>query len=478
MKRACRSHRLSAWAGVLLSMATASCSGQQAPSETVSPESSAALVVDEALMFLEGDERTSKVSPTSSSTIDVARSEPACGSLETAEDIPPEEYLERVSKCLRTAQNEIARDDVPLDGVVSLPDEDQEVIFADSGREIWFKGSDGEAWHIALEGSRLPDGTRLVPATDLDLMGPAIFPGGYAVLHPSSSKAWLVDHPGVGAMSFPLERAPQIKGKVLNDADALANTVTLRYLKTCPSGQSECLLFGPLEDVEAARDPAEPPGSWNLKTFVGPPLPENLSWEPHPIKRRQGFDGGAYISVVVRSGDTKGATIEVERAEFAHEKIQYWAFRLWLVVHDQRERALDLTFVDRIGFSVGLYGDSKRLRVATGTSELRASVSIHDRRTGKRIGKALQVEAEPYHNICLAGDYGIYLYDVHTRGAPGFALSFEGSQEVALYFERPDHPGKQVKVRLPPGFQPYEQVITKVTYRRGSLHPTVETLTP
>lgn len=473
--RECRAQRLFA----LIGLAFLGCGGQQESNGRVSTESSEPFKVDDALTFLDnGDEAVSKVTPASASTVEVPQAEPACQALELPDDIPPEKLLERISRCLRTVEEEIAPGDVPLDGAVSLPDGDQEVIFADNGREIWFKRDDGEAWHIALKGGSLPSGARLLPTIDLDLLGPAIFPGGYAIVHPKGTKAWLVDHPGAENESFPLERAPRAKGKALSDAAALAKTVMLRYLKTCPSGQSGCLLFGPLIDVEAARDPAEPPGSWYLKTYVEPPLPEKLSWEPHPIERREGFDDGPYIFDVARAGDTKGVAIEVERAEFSRDDRQVWAFRHWVVVNGHREKALDLTVGYRAGFTVGLCGDSERLRVTTGTGQLRVSVSMHNRRTGKRLGDSIHVEAEPYHNICLAGDDGIYLYTVHTRGAPAFALSFEGSQEVALYFEQPDQPGRQLKVLLPRNFQPYEQVITKLTYRRGALHPTVKTIAP
>jgi hypothetical protein len=217
-----------------------------------------------------------------------------------------------------------------------------------------------------------------------------------------------------------------------------------------------CVLYGPPQEVAAARDPAEPPGGWFLKSVEPVQVPAEVSWLPHQIGPCQDFSGGPHLELVNRFGETEGVTVEAFQADVVVRGCSRRIFRLHLSAQGWREQALDLSLFGTVGVDVNLYGDANRLVIWSGEDAMSRSLTVHDRRTGARVGDPVRVEAVPYNEICLAGDDGIILETVLRDSPPAFALSFDGNQGEALLFEQPDRPGRTVRVRLPSSYVPYE----------------------
>ncbi len=114
--------------------------------------------------------------------------------------------------------------------------------------------------HATLIGPPLPPGARLLPVRDLPEIDLGVSVTAWALVSPDGRRAHLADE-----VEYPLERAATLPGEpARTGAAALAATLALRYLRTCPTSRHECLLFGPPAEVAAAVDPVAPPGGWFL----------------------------------------------------------------------------------------------------------------------------------------------------------------------------------------------------------------------
>jgi hypothetical protein len=264
--------------------------------------------------------------------------------------------------------------------------------------------------------------------------------------------AYFVDLAGpdgeVQVSEAPLEPAPS----TLDDGEALARTVILRSLKTCPSGTPGCLLFGDPRDVLDAIDPREPVGGWDLVAveapdasgvrFVGDEAQEGVDPALRFTRARIGgevWEDDEALAAIDRGEHEPDHGIQLRRVELLHGGRAIHAFDIAYEVDWEVAPAID-SGVERIGDTLLVW--------VWDHEEILLGMSLHDAATGERLGAPEVVNAEMYYEPDCG--YGLW----STRPTPvfvdggrtvRFAIHFyEGSG--ALFFDRLGESGRFVSV--------------------------------
>ena len=218
-------------------------------------------------------------------------------------------------------------------------------------------------------------------------------------------------------LALPLARGPD--GAV--GAPGLDETVALRWLRTCPGLLEECVLYGSPADVEAAIDPIAPEGDWFL----------------HPRSATLVPPEGARFEEVVRYDGDGGGRLIVTSAEagMGPDETPQRFHRAWLELQGRRVHAFDFIADDYLEWAVARVArDGDRLIVSHWWPEdVSASFSVHDARTGERIGEPITLEGEMYFEPeCSAGISSTRPMPVRVGDELAFALWW-GERQVLLF---------------------------------------------
>ncbi len=258
-----------------------------------------------------------------------------------------------------------------------------------------------------ITGAHLPPGSHVLPIRALDTVRfSSLGSDGVAVILPAASTAWVFDPLAGDPMPLPLESA----ARAMPDDRALGATVSLRAMRSCPVSRTMCALYGPPRAVRRAADPVKPLGGFFLRQQPVETAPAGLAYVTE--RHDSPFDG-----VSLRVDETRTAAGEL--------------VEVVILVVDERETDAYAAIHPRGVLDVappGLTARGPYLYVYGGTH-----VSIHDRATGRRIRQYGAVSYEPYYDVCLAGDDGIWVVPVLRGPAVGFALFFEGSRTAVYY---------------------------------------------
>jgi hypothetical protein len=235
-----------------------------------------------------------------------------------------------------------------------------------------------------------------------------------------------------------LERAPRsdiglrAPTEPTSDEEALARTVALRWMKTCPGKRSECALYGPPDDVAAAVDPAKPVGGWSLREVDVPevdPLDRSGRLRHLPGWGHAGPEGRVIAHMAPADPTSETPSEHVVRIGFERGGQRVHAFDLPLPFEPAGS-----------GPPSGAYREEDVIVVWTRVPDLvRLGVSVHDAETLERVEHHV-VEAERYYEAgCLF---------VYTGTTPGVTFDDEGELDFTLrpggptylYFEEPGQP--------------------------------------
>lgn len=336
-----------------------------------------------------------------------------------------------------------------------------------SGRDFWFE-TDAGTQHATFDGPDLPIGARFLPVTDWNLTAlgePPVIP---ALLTEGHGSACLFD----GRESIALQDAAGLDTPP--DAVALGATIALRYLKTCPASPDECLVYGAPDAVAAARDPAEPPGGFYLRTAELVAAPDDLEYERAALPERAEPGTTPTVYRLIKTGNTRGFGVEVERATATDGPEQHnWA-RLYLKKGRNRVLAFDVDLRDADAYLVAhLHADGDRLLLWVAWPQPGLTLSIHDKRRGERQGEPLSIRLSPYYDMGPHGVDGVGVFPVLGGEAVGLA-QWDPSVDRAVFYAASDAEPEWLDVTLPASFDAETDWARYFTAEGGKLVPTFE----
>lgn len=336
-----------------------------------------------------------------------------------------------------------------------------------SGREFWYETDEGP-FHAALDGPDLPAGARFLPIADWNLsaMGePPVLP---ALLMEGHGDACLFD----GREPIALQDAAGLDAPP--DAAALAATLALRYLKTCPASPDECVLYGAPDAIAGARDPSEPPGGFFLRTPEAARAPDDLTYEKAALPERAEPGATPTVYRLIKSGNTRGFSVEVERAATTDGPERHnWA-RLYLKKGRNRAHAFDVDLRDTSAYlTAHLHADGDRLLLWVAWPQPGITLSVHEKRRGARQGEPLVVSLAPYYDMGTNGIDGVGVFPVLGGETVGLA-QWDPNVPQAVFYAAPDAEPEWLDVALPPSFDPETDWARYFTLANGKLVPTFE----
>ncbi|MBN1770261.1 MAG: hypothetical protein JXB32_03275 [Deltaproteobacteria bacterium] len=336
-----------------------------------------------------------------------------------------------------------------------------------SGRDFWYETDEG-TMHAAFDGPDLPIGARFLPIVDWNLSArdePTVIP---ALLTEGHGEACLFD----GREPIALQDAAGLDAAP--DADALGATLALRYLKTCPASPDECVVYGTPDAVAAARDPSEPPGGFYLRAPEAAEAPEDLTYEKATLPERAEPGTSPTVYRLVKSGNTRGFSVEVERATATDGPEQHnWA-RLFLKKGRNRVHAFDIDLRDANAYLVAhLHADGDRLLLWVAWPQPGLTLSVHEKRRAARQGEPLVVSLSPYYDLGIHGIDGVGVFPVPDGETVGLA-QWDPNVDRAVFYATPDAEPEWLDVDLPASFDPDSDWARYFTRTDGTLVPTFE----
>lgn len=368
----------------------------------------------------------------------------------------------------RAARVEPAPAGIPQTAVATIGSvQGRRVALGASGREFWYETADG-TFHAALDGPDLPAGAHFVPIVDWNLSAmdePPVIP---ALLLEGHGSACLFE----GREPIALQDAAGLDAPP--DAAALAATLALRYLKTCPASPDECVVYGAPDAIAAARDPAEPPGGFFLRAPAAAAAPDDLEYERATLASRAEPGATPTVYRLIQSGNTRGFAVEVERAAAEDGPERHnWA-RLYLKKGRQRVHAFDIDLRDAGAYlTAHLHGDGGRLYLWVAWPQPGMTLSVHDKRRGERLGEPLVVSLVPYYDMGTNGIDGVGVFPVLGGETVGLA-QWDPNVPQAVFYAAPDAEPEWLDVALPPSFDPQTDWARYFTRANGQLVPTFE----
>ena len=378
--------------------------------------------------------------------------------------LPPcEALLQGRAPRVEPAPNGIPQTQVATIGTV----QGRRFALGSNGREFWYDSDQG-TMRAAFDGPDLPIGARFLPITDWNLSAidePTVIPALLTEGHPS---ACLFD----GREAIALEDAAGLDAPP--DAVALGATVALRYLRTCPASPDECVIYGSPDAVAAARDPSEPPGGFYLRAPAATVAPEDLEYEKAALPERAEPGATPTVYRLVKSGNTRGFTVEVERATTTDGPEPHnWA-RLYLKKGRNRAHAFDIDLRDQNAYLVAhLHADGDRLLLWVAWPQLGLTLSVHEKRRAARQGEPLVVSLSPYYDMGPHGIVGVGVFPVLGGETIGLA-QWDPSVDQAVFYAAPDAEPEWLDVDLPASFDAESDWARYFTATDGRLVPTFE----
>ena len=315
------------------------------------------------------------------------------------------------------------------------------IVRSADGRDLWVVSGRGAShWtnHIHLNAPP-PQGSRVLPVYGLpyEELGFALVDdlAQAAVLLP----AWRE------ASAYAIEAAPALSevnvgqptgniGQPVAHANvgALDATLELRWMKSCPTSRTECLLYGSPRAVATAVDPVEPPGGWSVVTTdLAVPTPRALPPDATEI------------------GDDVQIAVLTERTD-DHDGV--CGIFAWLDGPTTID-ALEIPCYDDQGFTGGVFATDENMRLVWvwEVEAARLHFAVIDAKTNAHRGTPRTVAADSYYEVDCGNVWsGTRPLPVLDGAHIGVALTWGGGE--ALYFAEGTSRGRVIRAQLPDPF--------------------------